>query len=330
MRYFEKRGGPTVAFWQIEQEGVRYLVAWGTVGSRGQGGTYTRDSEADCARMVERKIREKLAAGFVEVPRAPAAVAPARELESVLGAYAAHAAKFAFGTVKKLPGLERSYHVLGGLGFEEYVLLGPTETTGLWFVVKAASWDEELVRRFLRQLEARHAEVFAVEVAWKLRLDEPVGALDHALILAPVVARVAMKGLASTQLFQGLPIYDCEFRGDESIAEAEARTKGRGCIPTSTWNRAPHPVLDMRVQSSATKAKSKLLIYPPDQIAPFVRRVASLSPGSFLEVRSYRGELCRVTRGEALEVVSGKDGTPRRLSIEEVVAHLEAFVRGSK
>jgi predicted DNA-binding WGR domain protein len=323
-RHFEKPQGDATAFWEIEQQGVRYRVAWGTSKSRGVGQTCTRESEEDCRRMVERKIREKLKEGFVEVASPPPKPAP--PLVRVLDAYLRHAARFPSFKPHKVEGLQRSHHVFGGLGFEEYVVVGPTETVGLWFTVKAASHDPKRVRGFLRQLEARHAEVFAVEVVWKLRLDEPIGAMTHAVVLGPEVARLSQDGLAAKQLFHAFPVHDCEFRGDESVAFADARIEGRNTIPMSTWDRAPHPVLDMRIQSAATKKRAKLMVFAPDQVGPVVRKVAGLPAGSFVEVCNYRGELCRVTRGAGLEVTMPGSAPAATLSAEKAIARLNAFI----
>jgi hypothetical protein len=91
--------------------------------------------------MVAKKIREKFREGFVEVfpartrsSKTPGKASGAPRLRKVLDAYAAGAKKSDW-QVRKLPGLRRSYHVFGGLGFSEYLLIGPAETTGLWFAV---------------------------------------------------------------------------------------------------------------------------------------------------------------------------------------------------
>ena len=326
MPFFEKRASQASAWWEIEPNGVRYWVAWGSGDARGSGMTCTRASEEDCAKTVARKIRQKLKEGYVEVARAPALEKkPEVALKPVLEAYTAHAAKFKF-TVEKLPGLERSYHVFGGLRFEEYILLGPAETVGLRFAVNADSHDRERVLSFLRFLEAQ-VKVFAVGEVWKVALPRPIGEMTHVVVLAPVVAQVYTEGLTKRQQFQAFPIYDCEFRGDENVSFAEARTAGRGSIPYSRWNRAPHPVVDLLLQVPGRK-KAKLLVFDPKELAGQIKRTASSAQGTVLEVHNFHGEICRLLRGERLELRSA-DGTPSSYpSLEEATRFLEAFVRG--
>lgn len=329
-RYFERRQGKTVANWQIEQSGVRYSVAWSQNDGQSVGQSMTRDDEADATRMVASKIREKLREGFVEIFPAHAQVAkatPAAELRPVLQPYAEHAAKFDW-QVRQLPGLTRSHQVFGGLGFAEFLLIASTETTGLWFAVKEGTYEEQHARSFLAFLEAHQAQVFAVSVAWKVKLPEPIGAFSHALVLGPEVAQVHQEGLSPRQLFQAFPIHDSEFRGDENISQAEARTKGRGCIPCSKWDRPAHPVLDLRVQSATAKKQAKLLIYDPKSKAlqQSVTQLGSLPKGSFLEVKNYRGTVARVVSGEQLALQLG-DAAAEELAAPHVVEKLNAFIR---
>src|SRR6187402_113135 len=88
---------------------------------------------------------------------------------------------------------------------------------------------------------------------------------------APPSGDKCNKGLTRRQLFEALPIFDCEFVGNESVGQAEARTEGRACILSSTWNRKPHPLVDMATQMPGKK-KSKLLIYDPRLLGKFVKK----------------------------------------------------------
>jgi hypothetical protein len=329
--YLEKKNGKQLATWQIEQAGVRYTVAWSANATQSvsTGLTMTRASEAECAREVARKLREKLRDGFVQVKvtRKRRPKARAWRGKPVLEAVAKEAKKFGHAP-KKLPKLQRSYEVQG-FGFNDYWLLGPDERVALQLIVKEASLDRRLVQRFLSFLEKHLDQVFAVEVVWKARLPKPVGPFTHALVLAPEVAQLAATGLSSSQLFWAFPIHDCEFRGDESIAFAEARTSGRGSIRHSTWDREPHPVLDARLQSSAKKQPAKLQVFDPKATKPeaFVKALLALPQGSFLELQNYRGQLVRVVRGAKLEL--SIDAAPARaISAAALATKLAAFIRG--
>jgi tetratricopeptide (TPR) repeat protein len=326
-RYFEKREGSRVTNWQIEQEGVRYSVGWGVDDGQTTGQSMTCQTVEEASAAVARKLRAKLREGFVEIfPAHTKKRQRARKLKPVLDAYASHAKKFDF-VVLPLPGLQRSYQVFGGLGFSEYLMIGPNDETGLWFAVKEGTTDERQVQRFMTFLEARHAEVFAVEVVWKVRLPKPIGVFDHALIASPEVANVYHEGLTQRQLFMAFPIHDCEFRGDENVGASEARIHGRGSIPTSTWNRKPHPVLDMCVQSAAAKKPAKRLIFDPSRGEPAntLQHLASLPAGSSVEVTNYLGEQARVVhdRGLTLELPGM---AAKRLAAKQIVRHLQTFI----
>lgn len=329
-RYFEKREGSRVTNWQVEQEGVRYFVAWGVDDGQTTGQTMTCQTVEEASEAVARKLRAKLRAGFVEIfPAHTKKRERARKLKPVLDAYAVHAKKLDF-QVRQLPRLQRSYQVFGGLGFSEYLLIGPSDDIGLRFAVEEGTADERQVQRFMAFLEARHAEVFAVETVWKVRLPTPVGAFDYALIASPEVANLYHEGLTQRQLFAALPIHDCEFTGDETVGAANARLDGRGSIPTSTWNRKPHPVLDMRIQSAAAKKPAQRLIFDPSRGEPAdtLKHLASLPIGSFVEVTNYRGEQARVVhdRGLTLELPGS---AAKRLAAPQIVKRLQTFIRGA-
>lgn len=337
MPYFEKQEAGKTKWWEItrEAEGHRFHVSWGVLGAQGRGMTCTRDSPEDCDRMIASKIREKVKAGYIEVAKAaPKAAKGAKQgkptepakasLNAVIDVFMREQGDHF--TPYKIDGLTHSYHVSGGLDwFDEYVVAGPIPTLGLLFPVKHGTAEPEQVHRFLEVLEAHYDEVFSVEVAWKLRLEAPIGGFDHALVLSPMVANLYNERLTSRQLFKALPIYDCEFVGNETVSQAEARTHGRGCIPTSTWNRKPHPVVDAATQLPGKK-KSKVLIYEPRVLGGLIKKTASGKAGTLLEVRNYRGAIARVVRGKKLELTL-PDGEPHALTPAEMLERLEAFVR---
>lgn len=324
-REFEKQEDGRTSWWRIRLLGVRYQVEWGALPGSGQGMTMTCDSEADAEKRVARKIREKLAEGYVEVPStaveaAPAVPRPPRR--SVLEAYRATAGTF---RVTKVAGTTKSHHVHGGLGFESYLLVGPTDERGLLFHVKAASHDPDRVRTFLSFLEAHHAEVFAVENVWKVALPAPIGRMTHAVVLAPVVAQLHHKGLGYDQLWKASVIHDCEFRGDETVGMAEARVSGRRCLPTANWNRDPHPVVDLRTGKRAGKQKPKP--FKVFVLGDLSRAVQQTKPTEVLEVRGVYG-VAQVSRAETYRLTL-PESEPRDLANPtDVVRCLESFLLG--
>ncbi|MCA9612856.1 MAG: WGR domain-containing protein [Myxococcales bacterium] len=324
-REFEKQENGRTSWWRIQRIGVRYQVTWGDLPGSGQGMTMTCDSEADAEKRVARKIREKLAEGYVEVPstavQAPASPRPPRR--SVLEAYQATAGRF---PVAKVAGTTRSHHVFGGLGFEHYLLVGPTDDRGLLFPVNAASHDPERVRAFLSFLEAHHADVFAVEDVWKVALPAPIGRMTHAVVLAPIVVQLHHKLLRYDQLWQAAVIFDCEFQGDESVGVAEARVRGRSCLPTANWNRDPHPVVDLRTGKRTGKQKPKpFKVFVQGDLS---RAVQQTKPTEVLEVRGVYG-VAQVSRSDERYELTLPESEPRELTnLADVVRGLEAFVLG--
>jgi predicted DNA-binding WGR domain protein len=324
-REFEKQEHGRTSWWRIQRIGVRYQVTWGDVAGSGQGMTMTCDSEADAEKRVARKIREKLAEGYVEVPSTAveAAPKPRPPRRSVLEAYQATAGRF---PVAKVPGTTRSHHVFGGLGFEHYLLVGPTDDRGLLFQVNASSHDPERVRAFLSFLEAHHAEVFAVEDVWKVALPSPIGRMTHALVLAPVVAQLHHKLLGYDQLSEATVIFDCEFRGDESVGMADARVSGRRCLPTANWNRDPHPVVDLRTGKRTGKQKPKP--FKVFVLGDLSRAVQQPKPTEVLEVRGVYG-VAQVSRSDEAYELTLPESEPRELTnLTDVVRGLEAFLLG--
>lgn len=326
-RYFERRAGKRVSTWQIERSGVRYLVAWSSDAAKTATGlTVTRESGTDCRREVERKIHQKLRAGFIEVAPPSHARKPARpgRGKPVLAAFSKRSDR----PVRKLPGLDHSYDLSEGLGFFEYLLVGPDESLGLWFVVKEKSHDPKLVKRFLAFLEKHRERVFSVDVVWKAKLPRAIGPFSHAVVLSPEVAQLHQPGVATRQLFWAFPVYDCEICGDESVAIADARVNGRGCIPHSTWDRKPHLVLDFRLQKAGQKQQAKFLVYDPakTKLSDVLSLLKKQPLNSFVELRNYRGQVARVTRGKQLEL--GLDDAPARALTESgIVSKLTAFLQ---
>ena len=324
-REFEKHENGRTSWRRIRKFGVRYQVEWGDLPGSGQGMTMTCDSEADAEKRVARKIREKLAEGYVEVSstavQAPTSPRPPRR--SVLEAFQATAGRF---PVAQVPGTTRSHHVFGGLGFESYLLVGPTDDRGLLFHVNAASHDPERVRAFLSFLEAHHAEVFAVEDVWKVVLPAPIGRMTHAVVLAPIVAQLHHKLLGYDQLWKAVVIFDCEFRGDESVGMAEARVSGRRSLPTANWNRDPHPVVDLRTVQRTGKQKPKP--FKVFVLGDLSRAVQQTKPTEVLEVRGVYG-VAQVSRSDETYQLTLPESEPRELTnLADVVRGLEAFLLG--
>lgn len=79
MRRFEFKQGSSYKFWEIEVEGNSYTARYGKVGTEGQTQTKKFASADKAAAEAEKKIREKVGKGYIEVAAAAAKPAEAKQ-----------------------------------------------------------------------------------------------------------------------------------------------------------------------------------------------------------------------------------------------------------
>ncbi|MFI7635232.1 WGR domain-containing protein [Nonomuraea sp. NPDC049400] len=297
LRSFEKRSDGVVRLWQIEREGIRCHMAWGMAGGTLRGTSMTLDDEAHAVRHFNKKIDEKRREGYVEVvtPEPEPAPAPAPgHVGSLLDILdSGYEPLDAYDSVYVMP-------VRLGIGrFWRYAVLTDDGRRGLMFPVKEACHDPELVRAFLDFLVPRRELAFDGSSHHKLPLDALIGPFSHALLCSPQLISNVYEG----RVAYAYPIHDCEIGDADTGTWVEARTQGHGSLPNSTWDRAPLPVTDLRydLRSASgpfegmgdreTLRRAKFKTGTLEGAGNLLRRLAVSTPKSFVEVRSFRGEV---------------------------------------
>ncbi|GAA2632880.1 hypothetical protein SMC26_30450 [Actinomadura fulvescens] len=339
-RTFEKRTGDVVRRWRIRREGIRCHLAWGLAGGATRGSSMTLDDETHAERHLQRKINEKRRQGYVEVaagtPSEDAAPAPGHPADAkLLDVMREHAENKRAGSWENtwaghepVPKHEGAYvkhfPFEGGPGpFREYLVLVDDGRKGLQFVVKDQGYDAEAVSAFLGFVIPRWHLAFDGASHHKVPLDVPVGPFSHVLFCAPSLCHGPDHGGRMGEVF---PVHDCEIADADTETFVEARVKGRSreTIASTTWDREPFPVTDLRYELQSTIGTFESLSRSALRQKKFktgnrelLERLLPLliesTPESFVEVRSFRGDVVAVTR---------RDLTP------DTLPGLDRFVRG--
>lgn len=213
-------------------------------------------------------------------------------------------------------------------GFREYLVLRDEGRGAVWFCVKEPSFDPEAVSTFLEFIAANRDLPFDGETHHKVVLPHPVGRFSHALVCHPGLdshgaTYPALKG----RVGKAFPIFKCEIGDDDTEVLVDARIHGRDSIASADWARGPHPVIDLRFEIvRATPSNSRwpngrqsgrrsrtFKVWPHPELARLLECLADATPESVLEVRSFRGDIRRLTPA---------DLTP------STAADLDAFLRG--
>ncbi|WP_237106008.1 WGR domain-containing protein [Nonomuraea sp. MG754425] len=318
-RYFEKSGGGVVRHWQISRDGIRCHMAWGQVGGRTQGMSMTLDDEEHAERHLRKKISEKRRQGYVEVAAvgtaAPAAgvMADAKLLDVMRtqeeqrreGAWAGYWA--GYEPVEGQEGVFTKFHdfAAGPGPFHEYLVLSADERRGLHFVVKAPGHDPGQVAAFLDFVRPRVEVAFDGRSHHKVALPSRIGQFDHVLFCAPSLNHYRYGGRLGTVL----PILGCEIADEDTETLVEARLRGRHSMPSTTWDREPCPVLDLRFDlrsehgfellGGRTALREKTFkVYPRSMLDRGLRLLSEAGQGSRLEIRNHRRDVLALTRAD--------------------------------
>ncbi len=184
-------------------------------------------------------------------------------------------------------------------GFHEYLVLRDGGRGAISFNVRAASHDPEAVGAFLGFLDTRRDLPFDGGSHHKLRLTAPVGRFTHALLCSPALGRShhAFPGIAD-RVASACPVFDCEIGDADTEVLADARIHGHGAVRRAEWDREPRPVVDLRfdVQPSFhAPARKKFLVCKAEDLRSLLSALPGASVESWLEVRSFRGEVRRFT-----------------------------------
>lgn len=327
-RRYEKAQADVIEYWEIRREGIRCAMAWGREGGRRQGSTMTLDDEAHAQRHLERKVREKLRKGYVEAPPRPSVVMETGETE--------HRDARLFDLMKEA--LRRQYlpvdgrdevYLLhfpfaGGPGpFREYILLRDQQRSAVRLIVKDGGAGPDEREAFLDFLDTRRDLAFDGRSHHKIALPAPVGRFTHALLCSPALGWSEIPG----RIAAAFPIFDCEIGDADTEVLVDARIKGRDSLPHSTWNRSPHPVIDLRFDLRPDKAETftqsnrprlsqvgKFKVYSRETLDSLVQMLAEATADSHLDIRSFRGDI---------KTVRPCDLTPR------TAAEIDGFLTGS-
>ncbi|GAA4621998.1 hypothetical protein GCM10023196_012430 [Actinoallomurus vinaceus] len=302
-RYFEKSSGGVVRHWQIERDGIRCRMAWGQAGGRTQAASMTLDDEAHAERHFTMKISEKKRQGYVEVAPDPAAEAAEAEADAKLLDVDPHWADH-----EPVEGHERVFSKLydfqGGPGpFFEYLVLSEDERRGLHVIVKKPGHDPGAVSAFLDFIRPRLELAFDGRSHHKVPLPSPIGQFDHVLFCAPSLCRNRSGG----RLGAAYPILDCEIGDEDTETLVEARLEGRDSMPSTTWDREPFPVIDLRFDLRSENGFEELggtpsvrektfKVYRRSMLERGMRLLSEALPGSRLEIRNHRREVLTLTR----------------------------------
>ncbi|MDX2642566.1 WGR domain-containing protein [Streptomyces sp. PA03-1a] len=308
-RRFEAPGAGRTEYREIRQEGIRCFLRWGSVGANGKGSTSTLDDEEHARRHAARKAGEWLRKGFVEVdpPEDDAGPDPEAKVLDVLRAGARPHARPHAPALEYLPveGFEQVYrHVLAPgrpAGFHEYVVLRDDGRSAVRFAVRSDRSDAAAVSAFLDFVRTRRDLPFDGRSHHKVPLPEPVGAFSHALLCAPALGRgcVAYPAIAD-RVAAAFPVFDCEIGDADPEVLVDARIHGHGSLPYADWARRPQPVVDLRfdVQPSHYRRTRTFKVFGAADLEALLAALPGADPGSWLEVRSFRGEIRRFTPAE--------------------------------
>jgi predicted DNA-binding WGR domain protein len=302
-RVFERTRDGAREYWKIRQEGIRCFIGWGPVGDAGgKGSVSTLNDEEHARRHLERKIRAQLRLGYIEVAGEPM---PIGDPDALVVDTIADALD------KPAHGLKRpEYLPIGGFpgvvchaetfprGFYRYLILRDEGRSAVAFNVQQASHDPEAVVAFLETAVMVIDLPFNGRSHQKLPLIRPAGRFDHILLCSPALGGAAkVYPDIARRVASAFPIYDCEIGDADPEVLVDARIHGQGSIPYADWSRPPHPVVDLRfdVKSARRERNSTFKVFELKYLHHILGSLAGATPDSWLEVRSFRQNIRRVT-----------------------------------
>jgi predicted DNA-binding WGR domain protein len=294
-------------YFSIRREGIRCFLSWGEDGTR-RGGSLrmTCDDEQHAEKHMAGKIRERLRKGFVEVAGRPAPIGDPEALvvETIVeGDYKPHGIlpRQEFHPVRGYQDVvcqEMIFAASPGRGFYHYLVLLDAGRSAIKFNVRETAHDPTAVAAFLDFLVTVRDLPFDGRSHVKLPLPKPAGGLTHALLCSPALARMAEAYPAIRARVAGaFPIHDCEIGDDEPEVRVDARIHGRGSLNYADWARSPKPVVDLRfeVQARRLLREKTFKVYDQKQLDRLLRELPGAAADSFVELRSYRGDVLRLT-----------------------------------
>lgn len=283
----------------------------------------TLDDEEHARRHFEKKISEKVREGYAEVALDAPQPAPTQDDARLLDVMRAQAEKRYAGAwdaywtgyepVEGHEGAFVKFHDFqAGPGpFYEYLVLSEDERRGLEFVVKKPGHDPARAAAFLEFVRPRVGSAFD-GAHRKVRLPSPIGRFDHVLFCGPSLSGDRYDG----RLGRVALIFDCEIGDADTETFVEARLKGRDALPSTSWDREPFPVIDLRFDlrsddvfkelNRAAVRERKFSVYPRPMLERGLRLLSEAVPESRLEIRNFRGEVVTLTRADLAPETPGE------------------------
>lgn len=177
--------------------------------------------------------------------------------------------------------------------FREYLVLRDDGRSAVWFSIRDASYDVLAVTAFLEFLTEHRDAAFGERT--HLKMPAAIGPFDRVLFCSPALGGTHRAYPEVEQsVAKAFPVFDCEIGDADTAALVDARLRGRSPLPYSDWNRAPHPVVDLRFEIG-DRRESAFGAYSRPHLDRAARLLAAAGPEAWLELRSFRAEVRRAT-----------------------------------
>ncbi len=290
-----------VEFREIRREGIRCRLRWNVGKDTVHASTSTLDDEAHARRHEARKAVEWTGKGFVEVDPVPDD-APADANLPVLDVVKASFQQVSHPGFTPVRGFEETFRceLSPGhpLSHHHYFVLRAGGRSAISFNVRADTHDTEAVTAFLDFVTAHRDLPFDGSSHHKVPLPKPVGRFSHVLFCSPALGQShsAYPTIAG-HVASAFPVFDCEIGDTDTEVLVDARIHGHGSLPYTRWDRAPKPVVDLRfdLRPAFHRRVQKFLVFQPANLEDLLGALPAANPDSWLEVRTFRGEIARFT-----------------------------------
>lgn len=309
-RQFKHSDGRT---YSLEVDGCRVYESWSLASGKGRSNQSTRDDELSAHAFALAKVGELLKKGYRE---AKSKSQPRYDREAdVIEAY--HSDLDVNGDrvcdFQPVRGRKNVYSH-ANISVAEWLITSDDQKRGIRF--RAVLWESEmtaaargkLADRIIDELDARRADIFADEKTplRKFAFGKRAGQFSHLVVLSPESANETIgrdvsfaNPIISRSIFVAFPAFDCEVTGTESVTMAEARTQGRASLPMNTWDREPHPVVDLAYVKKVGELP-KFLVYDPNRVDElFSKKALAKSECVELHARNHAGVTRVWTKGSA-------------------------------
>jgi len=225
-------------------------------------------------------------------------------------------------------GIVRCKDVLPKVTYFNYVRLGEGDDDSDDLVISEGNPDDEFATAVLSCARSARAG------GGLLLLDLPANKYGfEALLIAPSDYHSYFKGRLDDKrqkLMLCVPIYRCEFSGDES--PEQFTTLRRDVVPILSWTRAPAPKIVLRFDNPKTRAGTgSRYVFAKEPL--LAREVDNLDgvPNGFIELQNYKGrtvEIISPRLGVFTYIVDRDDTTRTDVDKRDLQKRLDDFLRG--